>query len=156
MLKLESETGSNCAGRLAEVCADGRVCSLHETSADVWSLDHRPRVAQVIEEQPPTINGSGLPVEVDLTEQAKLEELLADGRHADIATLLGPRATYLAEAFAQPACIFARLTRMWRVGDGVAIDRVRWVSAPCGSWLVDDPDLDSERAVTTFTRSGPS
>jgi hypothetical protein len=157
VVELELAVGRAATLRFAEVRADvGQLRTLRESSPDVWRIDDQPAIAAAVAVDQPAASGSGRAVELGLAEQTKLDELLAEERDDDVRALLGADATDLAEALTDGTRVLGRLTRVWRVGDGIAVDRFGWVSAPCGAWLIDDADPDSERLVTTFTPVEPA
>lgn len=157
VLELDLSTAS-VSVRCAEVRdAAGRVRVLRERSRDVWCLDDKLVIGEALAGARPTAAGSGDIVELVLAEHAKLGSLLVDARFADMRTLLGDRGMFLAEALTDPARTLGRLTHASRVDvDGIAVERIAWVSASCGTWAVEDADPISEVAVTTFTPVSPT
>jgi hypothetical protein len=152
VIELELAEGRRATARWAEIRdADGRLRVLRELTPDIWAIDGQPAIAAALAAKRPAGSGLGTAVELGLAEQTKLDELLADDRREDVRTLLGPAAAELAAALIDPTRVLGRLTRVWRVGDGIAVDRFGWVSGQGGAWLIDDADPDAERPVTTFT-----
>lgn len=157
VLELDLSAGS-LSVRCAEVRdAAGRVRVLQERSRDIWCLDDTLVIGEALAAARPTAAGRGDIVELGLAEHAKLDSLLVDARFADVRTLLGDRGMFLAEALTDPARALGRLTHASRVDDdGIAVERIAWVSASCGTWAVEDADPISELAVTTFTPVAPT
>ncbi|PZS36493.1 MAG: hypothetical protein DLM58_01660 [Pseudonocardiales bacterium] len=156
--ELELDTSLGARLRCAEVRdAAGQLRVLRERSHDIWSLDDVAVISEALAAARPVATGTGAVVELGLAEHAKLDELLADKRYDDVNRLLGERGLFLAEALTDPARTLGRFSFACPVDDdGIALERIAWVSAACGTWVVQDADPDSELAVTTFTPVEPA